>query len=565
MNDSTTTGALVPRLLERWVPFAAAAALLAACALTSARKHFWHDEVFSWTIVTDPSTVHMLRAIAGGAEAAPPLYHLGARLWLLLAGQSELALRLWSSLGFALSLVILWRVLRRGYAPATAVLAAVAAFCASPLLWYQNGEARFYGTFMLVTSLALAATDAAARPSAGTPARAQTLLALAASHSALVLSHPFGFLYSGALLGGMLGYDVARPLRAGPLMLRWRSYAAIVAGWTVFALWLPAFLTQADLGRPHTWISVPTMDALRDSYGTRAVRQLWTVVLAVAVVLWLARVVAAPRAANRAPAPTAAGEAGLRPGPLPWLAATLLLVPVGAFVISHLMMSIFVDRYMLPTLLGVGIVIASAIRGMGWAWHVTGRRGGGTAAEGVRVAMLLGALALLVLPLRWAAAAPRFPVPGARLARMAHEAGAGTPVITESPLEYLPAAHYSGAPARPFYFVLDWESALDSAAALHATVDYKIMSNWRRWGYLAAGIVESEHVLCAMPRFIVVDEPGRLWFDRRISSNARYRTSLLATESDTAAGWLREKRIVLVERVGAADPTCEGRADAATR
>lgn len=556
MSPTNTARASLGRISEWLVPVAGACTLLVACIITSARKYLWHDEVFSWVLVTDPSPVHMLRAIAGGAEAAPPLYHLVARAWLLVAGRSELVLRLWSSFGFALALIVLWRVLRRSYPPMIAAIAAVAPFCTSPLLWYQNAEARFYGTFMLAVALALAATDGAARGDAGERPGARVLLAVAASHAALVMAHIFGFLYSGALLAAVVARDVVATVRGGRSALRWRVYAATAAGWSVFALWIPAFLRQADVGKPHTWIPIPTVRDLRRSYGTVEVRQLMTTLLVIAVLLAVTRWIV-DRRRTRESTPLAQRDARPASGnPLPWFAAAILLVPIAAYMISHTFMSVFVDRYLLPGLLATGVIMASSLTAIAWAWRESGAPGGRSTSGAAHAVALVAVVVLLSLPVRWAMAWPHFQKPGAEVLQLARAAGDGTPVVTESPLEYLPAVHYSGAPARPFFFVLDWESALDSAAALQATVDYKMMFNWRRWGYMAAGIVEGTRILCDMPRFVVVDEPGRLWYDRRIATNPAYDKLPLGAVRDTATGWLREKRYWLVTRTSPRDSSC---------
>lgn len=523
-----------PRL-DWLLPVIGVVVLLVACVVVARRKHLWHDEVFSWILVTDPSATHMLGAIAGGAEAAPPLYHLTARLWLAIAGQSELALRLWSSVGFALSLIVLWRVLRRSYDPTVAAAAAVVPFAISPLLWYQNAEARFYGTFTLAAALAFAATDLAARR----PSRAR-LAGVALAHAALVMSHIFGFFYGGALLGGLAVRDAIALARGRPAIGRWRPYAAAVAGWLPFALWIPAFITQAEVGVPHSWIPVPTRRALRQAYGTDGVRTFMLVVLGAGLLAWVARHLHR-RSRDEPRHATVAGE----PDPLPWLAVAVAAVPLGVYVISHVAMSVFVDRYMLPGLFAYGVAIAAACTELSRAYA----RWRGDAQHRVRIgarAVLVGlALASLLLPLRWAAARQEFPRPGEALVRAA---GPSTPIVTESPLEYLPVTYYSGKPAAPFFFALDWESALAPDAALQATVDYKMMRNWRRWGFLADGIVEADSILCRLPRFVVVDEPGRLWYDRHIAGDSAFSTRTLYAERDSATGWWRDKRIVLVER-----------------
>ena len=528
-----------PRRQFDWIlPASGAAVLLVSCVVAARHKYLWHDEVFSWILVTDPSGWHMLRAIAGGAEASPPLYHITARVWLAVAGRSELALRLWSSVGFALSLIVLWRVLRRAHDPTIAAFAAVVPFCLSPLLWYQNTEARFYGIFTLAAALALAATDLAARA----PSRWR-LAGVACAHAALVLSHIFGFFYAGALLAGLGARDVVATVRGHRMAGWWRPYAAAVTGWLPFALWIPAFVAQADVGAPHSWIPLPTRRGLRQAYGTTEARTFMLVVIGIGLVALLVRQLLASDNG-----PERADPAVRDPDPLPWIAAAIALVPIGVYIISHVAISVFVDRYMLPGLFAYGVGIAAAMTAVARLWVATAgeREQGYPRAPGAaRLALAAAAFGALVLPLRWSLNRPDFPRPGQALVRAA---GTGVPVVTESPLEYLPAVHYGGRPAQPFFFALDWESALRPDAALQATVDYKMMRNWRRWGYLAPGIVDGDSILCRFEHFVVVDEPGRLWYDRRVASDPAFRTTTLYTERDSATGWWRDKRVVAVER-----------------
>jgi hypothetical protein len=257
-------------------------------------------------------------------------------------------------------------------------------------------------------------------------------------------------------------------------------------------------------------------------------------------------------------------ETGRPVSPLPVLAVTLLGVPVMAYVVSHAAMSIFVDRYMLPSAMGWSILLAHGIARLGTShssgsvksgaprwWHLPE---GGLLDRGVTMSWVALCAVLLVRPVFRALDLPTFPRPGSEVLTLA---SAGTPVAIESPIEYLPMTHYSGAPGRPFFVILDWEDALDPKATLQATVDYKVMTRWKANGYLADGIVQGDAFLCAHDRFLVVDTPQHLWFEKRVKNNPAFVSRVVGDNPSYATGWIRYTRYLLVERrAGVTLPGC---------
>src|SRR5687768_17500947 len=103
------------RLADIVVPGAAAAAVLGASLIFSAKKPLWYDEIFSWNLISDSSVSHMLGAMRDGAEAAPPLYHFIARGWAAVFGNGASSLRLLSALCICAAILVLWRLLRSAY------------------------------------------------------------------------------------------------------------------------------------------------------------------------------------------------------------------------------------------------------------------------------------------------------------------------------------------------------------------------------------------------------------------------------------------------------------------
>lgn len=127
----------------------------------------------------------------------------------------------------------------------------------------------------------------------------------------------------------------------------------------------------------------------------------------------------------------------------------------------------------------------------------------------------------------------------------------GLPVIVEDANSFIPLTYYTHHPGRPYYYVLDWESALRSPS-LHATVQSKLMQNSRTAGYNSDRIIDTQAVACAFEKFLVLDSPGLVWFKERVFSNPQFAVELYA---DFAYGNAGPARVWLVTR-SYRDPKC---------
>ncbi len=240
---------------EFWAPALAVMVLTVVCIASTFYLPFWFDELLTHYMVRDSSFVRMLRATGDLISASPPLYFILTWPIAQVVGAGELPLRLLSSLGISVAMLCHWRLLRRIYDVWPASLATVGAFFASQSIWYQNMEARFYGLFLAEVSLAiyLAVTIIARRPISR-----RLLVANALIHAALVTTHYFGFLYSGAILVATVLCLVRQP--------RVLSFCAgsIVVGWLAFLPCVPGFIRHLEFGKPHGWIMPPTVANLLD-------------------------------------------------------------------------------------------------------------------------------------------------------------------------------------------------------------------------------------------------------------------------------------------------------------
>lgn len=111
------------------------------------------DEIFTWKEVSDPSLWHLYYAIQHGADGGQPLFYTTAWIWAKAFGTSVIALRLYSSSAVCAALVITWRTIRRFYGLRATAFGILIFWGTSGTLLDQNGEARFYGLYMLAVSI----------------------------------------------------------------------------------------------------------------------------------------------------------------------------------------------------------------------------------------------------------------------------------------------------------------------------------------------------------------------------------------------------------------------------
>ena len=172
MPDATSARQPVEKAALRWttaeltVLGCSLLSFAICCVLTSSKKYFEFDELFSWTFVTDPSLRHMLDALYHGADGAPPLYHITMRAWTGIFGSSELAFRSASCLAFMAALAITWATLRRAFGRWPAAVASLFVLGLSSLTLHQVAQARFYGllTVLVATAVYLYTRTVSGRP-----------------------------------------------------------------------------------------------------------------------------------------------------------------------------------------------------------------------------------------------------------------------------------------------------------------------------------------------------------------------------------------------------------------
>ena len=590
--------------------------LAICCVVTSSRKYFWFDELYTWQFVTDPSLRHMLYALYHGAGGAPPFYHLTMRAWTAIFGRSERAFRMPSCLAFMAALSITWVTLRRAFGRWPAAVGTLFVFGLSPLIMRQVAEARFYG---LLTALVALAVYLYMRAVSRETVSRGLLVATWLTHVALLYTHFYGALYSGAILVAWIVCDRlhGRPWHGG--------YVAILLAWVAFLPWLPAARAVSDIGKPHNWVPVP---GGREFLGAYSFSLQGTALALSLIVLYGAltmpsshvqlslkltrlRSFVDSRKTKIVVAVLLAiyGFAGLRHPPTSlswsvWLAPTLRFPGYHAVLIMLVLATIMFSRIMsrvrlkqdaamprrtvsssIDDILLAGLSLLCVPIVSFAASHI----GPSTFATQYLIPASLGLAPAIAYVAWWACTAANAPSEGASLParrgwttsigwlalilftaalpvvvnrraprrlRPGTEVEAAAPpnatVVVEYELGLLPLRHYQRRHDLTYVYPMDWTAASD-ASELATTTGYKQMAHWGRVGYADSTMLSGAQVPCADTQFVVLNERHNAWFDDRVRHDSALVVQRIGVPHKTQYGWL-----YLVRRRGAGPPSMCG-------
>ncbi len=320
---------------RRWSPveLVPPAVLGLLCAVLLAPGHgMWFDEAFTAEVARRPLG-EILRAIATGegvtsylADVPPSYnapYYLVVHAWLALPGTGgDTSLRVLSVLATAGGLALITRAVTRLAGRATGVLAGLVPACA-PLLLEQAVEARSYGLAVLATGGALLGLTRWLQDGRG-----------------LVL---FGL--AGAGMGLMHWYaaTVLAAFVVAALLLRGRAAVRVVVTGTLAALPVVALVGVNLLNGTGS----RNAEHLRDTGGTLADR---------AVEAW---------AGGRTPllylTVGLAVIGALRGAGVRVVAACWLLVPLLLLLAAETVRPVYLPRYLLAGLIGLGVLAAAGV------------------------------------------------------------------------------------------------------------------------------------------------------------------------------------------------------------
>ena len=492
------------------VPASATLVLAAACKLTSEKYPLWQDEILTRILLGSHNFGHMIRAVADGIDSSPPLYWCVMWFWTRLFGLSEFNLRLFSSLAVSAAFFALWTLCRRvaGFWPAT--LAVVVCFFLNAQIFLHATQCRNYPLFLALTAIVLLQIQRIGRKA---QVAVWDILLLSGSVGMLVLTHLFGFLFSGILFLAIIVSDLAGR-RFRPL-----CYLAIPAGWLAFVPWIPAFLQQMKIGEPRFWIVKPPASVLWDpaSY----LFGLPFAVVASALILGAAALLAdrklglgkAPRAVSCLADPIL-------------LAGVLLvtIVPLLSWTVSEFVKPIWFDRYQLPALLGWGMILAYLAAYIIGVFGELARRRAPAATHFRLLGGAAGTLVVVLCFMRFYQRAVDFHdyrgVVGTQAAR-------DRPTATQSSNYFLYMTYYQSKV--DVYFVLDWPSALKSPSPGYVT-DYNIISALKR-NYPEYKVLQASEFLSKFDRFYFWDTGRSAWVQDLVAADPRLREARVGIET----------------------------------
>jgi hypothetical protein len=516
--------------------------LVVCCILWSPHKQPWMDEIFTWKEVSDPSLLHLYHAIQNGADGGMPAFYTTAWVWARIFGTSVLTLRLYSCAAMCGGLLITWNTIRRFYGMWATAFGVLMMWGTSALLLYQNVEARFYGLYVLAVAITVnmyARLMQNEEASSGTWFLILTLLCQAG----LVLSHVFGLIYGILILMALVLYDATKH------NLRWKVYLFYAIGWLSLLAWIPAIRNSMAAGKPNPWIQLPTIRSLFTTYlfedffqfswwlkshshielfkiVLRGTELIVFVPLAVVFLLCVRRLFARERRTSSDPK-----------GGFLLVAYFLLAAPVVLFALSYLITPVFVPRYLIPSEIGMAIVLAAFADALGadsqnasrrvprWVWPVI-------------------AVFLMGLPVFSVLALPRPEMDTFYLdvQRLENVAPPQLPVVATWLDDFTKIMRTGRDPETRYYFLLDWPSALRGPNG--QVLDYHLMQAYRDNGYYSKNIQDSSNFLCSHTDFLVLNTDEPTWFNLTIRTRPQFEWKVL--DSFKAPGVDRD--LILVHR-----------------
>jgi hypothetical protein len=528
-DPSNTNRASYPAGRQWRLPLLVSVVFLVCCVWVNGKKPFWADELTCVYLIQDHSFGHVLHALAGGADVAPPLYYVSAWSWARVAGVSQLSLRLHSWLWISVAFALTWTVLRRRYGYWPASVGCATAFCLSRLVLYHNSETRFYAFFLGVVAFGVWVFD---RVHESNRLRPGQMALIAVAHASMVYAHVFGVLYSGCILLAWIMADAWQR--------RWRPavYASVVIGWLIFLPWLPIFHRQTAVFQHASWIPIPTVTDLLEAFALKI-----NLPLALIFISGFALLNQRQRVGRTLRPQTSAQEA------LFLLSVIfIVLVPLALWIFSQVSRSVFWDRYMIASTLGWAIILSFLCEELGLGATEDGGSGAGSESGGrfergqFSPWLLLGLI--LAFPLFHALLHPRIPRPNAE--RLPASL-AGLPIALQTPHAFLPRMYYLGT-NNNYYYVLDWEASSDPHSKPGASINDQTVDGLRRF-YSLSHVVNSPDFLSQHQRFLYFDQHVNAWFDLRVRQSGQYKLTLIPRDTpgmflvdgDGTDVWLAER------------------------
>ena len=466
----------------------------------------WLDEGFTLQLLGDRKLLHMMHGLAHAADGGMPFYYLVAYGWGRLFGVSLLSLRLLSSLSVCAGVLLLWSTLRKTYSLMAVCLGITATTMTSVLVLTQNAQARYYGFYLACAALVFALHSRLWQVS---QPGWKLLTGAIAAHAALIMSHPFGIFYSVVAIYALFLSDY----RWGELRLR--LYLMLAGSWLILLIWVMPIIRLHDVAVPHNWLPPLTFSDVLSFYSFSSPCLLFGILFVIALT-------ALARPAEQMHSVPKDSLALLTCG------VAYLVPPLIVALLSVGESSFFLNRYFMPSLIGVATVVTGLFDSRLRKVH---------SGRALRVAWIL----LFVLFLGWPIGSAE-KLDDKRFLAIDQNLPAGVPIIVTDAQMFLSLTYLSHRPSRPYYYPLDWDAASQSASR-GMTVEYKLMRNAKESGYSTDRIVDDSELTCAFDSFLVLDNPEYEWFQKKIARNPDYSVQLLGEAPHDLRVW-SVKRVV---------------------
>jgi hypothetical protein len=302
----------------------------------------WLDECFTYYGVAHDSYGDFLQSYKANFSTVPPMYLFAVWALSKVIPLSVLSLRIYSSIGCGLGLCFLWAVLRRHFGFFVSSIATLAVCLTSSLFLAHNAEARFYGLYFALIAWAVYNYD---RLCDEEPSTAQ-LFVNGLSHAlAVSCTYVAGF-YSLAILISLIIRDRVVGVR------RPRVYLSVVAGWLPLLFYAPIMWGQrSEAGL----ISPPLAGAILHPFDPGL--DIYFVFCALAGLFVITSIGKPNKYASNS---RSSGSIVLFSKEIHLLILSFgfLLVPYVLLFISWAGMPLLLDRYVLPSLIGMALLFA---------------------------------------------------------------------------------------------------------------------------------------------------------------------------------------------------------------
>ena len=214
--------------------------------------------------------------------------------------------------------------------------------------------------------------------------------------------------------------------------------------------------------------------------------------------------------------------------------AALLVVPSAVWLFSQGSLSVFVDRYLIPTTIALALVLA---RMLGWLVPESGD-GSAKVARWVFYASSAGfaVWAVVIACVQYPGYA-RYPSQGPdRSAGLIAMLPRGLPIVIEPIDVFDQMVLYHQQPGLHYVALLDWKQANAPDSLRGEVAAFHQMENWRKVGYFSSLIEDSDKFLARREPFVVVDIDSLHWFENRVRGDAYYETQLLGDVAASGGG-----------------------------